>query len=117
MRRINHAILRNEPICKPVCKRCKYFCILVMCLKLREAPNGFVFENEPILRGSFKGFGCRRDDFLGVFRTLLRNWSRGLVNEDASSGDAAYNSQLQEAENVCGNLRFGGKAFILLLVG
>jgi hypothetical protein len=84
--------------------------------KLREEPNGFVFENEPICGGSFRvqGYG---DDFLGVFRTLLRNWSRGLVNEDAASGDAAYNGKLRDTENVCGNLRFGVKAFILLLVG
>src|ERR1017187_588189 len=48
--RIKHAILRNEPICKRLCKRCKHLCILLMCRKMHNEPNGFVFENEPIFR-------------------------------------------------------------------
>jgi hypothetical protein len=107
-RRIQHAILPNEPILfeqKIICINLIYSSLHCF---LAVFSNGFVLENEPILGGK------KRSGSEFLKEIVMKNLSMPA----AASGDAAYNDlQFGSAENVCGNLRFDVKAFILPLVG
>src|ERR1035441_4542378 len=58
--RIKRAILRNEPILFSHSFRCIDFRYRILCRLQRRLQMGSFSKNEPIWKGVFDGFGCRR---------------------------------------------------------
>ena len=102
MRRIKHAILPNEPTVLRVKTGIYVVGWQGVAQRKREVFRWVRFGKRTHREGVLRGVGCKNEPKL----TRSPRRRRGLQR-----------SHFGSLENVCGNLRFGAKAFILLLVG